>query len=158
MHGPSQGSQSLNPDFRDMLCALNDAGADYLVVGAYALAVHGMPRATGDIDLWVRPSEDNARRVWDALRAFGAPTARVSLQDFMRPDVVFQIGVAPRRIDILTSITGVQFTEAWDDRQTGEVDGVTFFVISRARLIQNKRATGRPKDLADLAWLESEEE
>ena len=98
----------MNPDFRDMLFALNGEGVEYLLVGAYALAVHGMPRATGDIDVWVRPSPENARRTLAALRRFGAPLADLSQADLTRPGTVFQIGVAPRRIDILTAIDGVE--------------------------------------------------
>jgi hypothetical protein len=145
----------LNPDFRDMLSALNEAGVEFLIVGAYALAAHGLPRATGDIDIWVRPSESNARHVWEALRAFRAPTSRISCSDFTQPDVVFQIGVAPRRIDILTSISGIEFEEAWSERHTAVVDGLPLHFLSRKHLIVNKRASGRPRDLADLAWLES---
>ena len=144
----------LNNDFRDMLSALNAAGAEYLVVGAYALAAHGYPRATGDIDLWIRPTAENAERVWDALQAFRAPTSRVTKADFIEPDVVFQIGIAPRRIDLLTSISGVDFDDAWTRRHTIEVDGLLLDTLSREDLIVNKRASGRPKDIADLAWLE----
>lgn len=139
-----------------MLSALNDAGVEYLVVGAYALAAHGLPRATGDIDIWVRSSPENARRVWQALRLFGAPTRRVAVDDFTCPDIVFQIGVAPRRIDILTSISGVQFEEAWAERETVVVEGMTLHALSRRHLIVNKKAAGRPKDLADVAWLEND--
>ncbi len=147
----------LNNDFRDMLFALNEAGAEYLVVGAYALAAHGYPRATGDIDLWVRPTPENADRVWDALQAFRAPTARVTKADFTEPDVVFQIGVAPRRIDLLTSISGVRFDDAWARRYIIEVEGLLLNTLSRDDLIANKRASERPKDIADLAWLEQME-
>ncbi|NLY01374.1 MAG: hypothetical protein GXY83_35230 [Rhodopirellula sp.] len=138
-----------------MLSALNEAGAEFLIVGAYALAAHGLPRATGDIDIWVRSSEENARHVWNALRAFRAPTSRVVCSDFTRPDIVFQVGVAPRRIDILTSISGVDFEDAWSERHTTIIDGLQLHFLSRQHLIVNKRAAGRPKDLADLAWLES---
>jgi len=144
----------LNPDFRDMLSALSAAEADYLVVGAYALAAHGFPRATGDIDLWVRPTKENAMRVWKALAAFGAPTSRITLEDFSTPDIVYQIGVAPRRIDILTSISGVEFEHAWEDRISVELDGLTVPVIGRLHLLANKRASGRPKDLADAEILD----
>lgn len=146
----------MNPDFRDMLSALNDAGVEFIVVGAYALAAHGNPRATGDIDLWVRPSVENAERVWQALRAFGAPTARVAMTDFATPDIVFQMGAAPRRIDILTSISGVDFEDAWSDRKAVIVDGLPIHVLSRHHLLANKKAAGRPKDAADVAWLEKE--
>jgi hypothetical protein len=147
----------LNPDFRDMLSALNDAGTEYLIVGAYALAAYGMPRATGDIDIWIRPTPENAQRVWRALQTFGAPLSRISVEDFTTPDLVFQIGIAPRRIDILTSISGVDFSEAWKARKSLEVASQFLNILSRHHLIVNKRAAGRPKDLADLAWLESEE-
>jgi hypothetical protein len=144
----------LNPDFRDMLSALCDEGAEFLLVGAYALAAHGLPRATGDLDIWIRCSEENAERVWKALRRFGAPLAELTRDDLKMPDLVFQIGVAPCRIDILTSIDAVQFDEAWRDRTRIEIEGLTIGIIGRLHLIQNKRAVGRPQDLADIAWLE----
>jgi len=147
----------LNPDFRDMLSALNDAGAEFLIVGAYALAAHGMPRATGDIDIWIRPTAENAHLVWQALTSFGAPLSRLQIEDLATPDLVFQIGIAPRRIDILTSISGVEFEEAWAKRSNLEIAGQRLNILSRNHLIQNKRAAGRPKDLADLAWLQSAE-
>lgn len=147
----------MNPDFRDMLSALCDAGADFLVVGAYALAAHGFPRATGDLDIWVRPTPENAVRVWTALRQFGAPMSRISMDDFHTPDIVYQIGVAPRRIDILTSVTGLTFDAAWPNRRTVQIEGLSVGFLGRSDLVENKRATGRPKDLADVAWLESEE-
>ena len=144
----------LNPDFKDMLSALSAAEADYLVVGAYALAAHGFPRATGDIDLWIRPTRENAARVWEALTTFGAPTSRIAVEDYSTPDVVYQIGVAPRRIDLLTSISGVEFDQAWNDRISVELDGVTVPVIGRKHLLANKRASGRPKDLVDAETLD----
>jgi predicted nucleotidyltransferase len=144
----------LNPDYRDMLSALSDEGVEFLLVGAFALAAHGVPRATGDIDIWVRATEDNARRVWRALAQFGAPTHDLTTADLATPDIVFQIGVAPRRIDILTAIDGVTFDEAWRRRVTIELDGVVVPVIGREDLIRNKRASGRPKDVADLDWLD----
>lgn len=144
----------MNRDFVEMLAALSDAEAHFLVVGAHAMAVHGRPRATGDLDLWVRPSAENARRVWAALEAFGAPLDKLEPEDLTTEDLVFQIGVVPSRIDILTSITGVEFDEAWPDRVVVEVSGVDAPVIGRAHLVQNKRAVGRPRDLADLAELE----
>jgi hypothetical protein len=143
----------LNPDYRDMLSALFEEGVEFLIVGAFALAAHGLPRATGDIDVWIRRSDENAARVWQALIRFGAPTRGLTQSDLATPDVVFQIGVAPRRIDILTSIDGVTFDEAWPHRLTVSLEGVSIPVIGRAHLIQNKRAAGRPKDLTDLDWL-----
>lgn len=145
----------MNSDYRDMLNALSAEGAEFLVVGAYALAVHGQPRATGDIDLWIRPTPENAARVWRALQRFGAPLRGLTVADLTTDDIVYQIGVAPRRIDILTSITGVAFEEAWQSRVSTEVDGVRFSAIDAGNLLKNKRASGRPKDLADAAWLES---
>lgn len=146
----------LNPDFRDMLSALNAEHVEFLLVGAYALAAHGLPRATGDMDVWIRCSDENAQCVWRALQRFGAPLAELTLDDLKTPDTVFQIGVAPRRIDILTSIDGVEFDEAWPQRMIIEVEGQTFAVLSRVHLLRNKKASGRPRDLADAAWLESE--
>ena len=144
----------MNPNFRDMLCALYDEKADFLVVGAYALAAHGLPRATGDLDLWIRPTAENAQRVWNALLRFRAPLSRLKVEDFWQPDVVVQIGVAPNRIDLLTSITGVDFEEAWNQRAPFEVEGRTIGVIGREHLLINKRTLARPKDLADAIWLE----
>jgi hypothetical protein len=157
MHGPSRESL-LNPDFRDMLSILSEEGVEFLVVGAYAMAAHGLPRATGDMDIWVRCSEENAQRVWRALKRFGAPLLNLMLEDLKTPDIVFQIGVAPNRIDVLTSIAGVSFDDAWPCRKEAEVHGQTVAVIGRDHLLQNKRAAGRPKDLADAAWLESVDE
>ena len=147
----------LNPDYKDILSAFNAEGVDYLLVGAYALAVHGLPRATGDIDLWVRRSPENAERIITALAAFGAPLSGIDPQDFTMPELVFQIGVAPRRIDILTSVSGLSFEEAWPDREAVAVDGIRIPVMSRRHLIVNKRSTGRAKDQADADWLEQSE-
>ena len=144
----------MNPDFLDILSGFSEEEVEYLLVGAYALAAHGLPRATGDIDLWVRPSPENASRVWSALLRFGAPLSDLSRADLVEEGVIFQIGVAPRRIDILTSVEGVTFDEAWPARTHVEVEGVRVVVIGREHLIRNKRAAGRPQDLADVARLE----
>ncbi len=143
----------MNPDFRDMLAALSAEGAEYLLVGAHALAVHGHPRATRDLDLWVGTTGENPVRVWRALERFGAPVDQITIADLGRSDLVFQIGVAPQRIDILTSIDGVDFPAAFDARLEADLDGVRIPVISRSHLIQNKRASGRTQDLADLEAL-----
>jgi hypothetical protein len=140
----------LNKNFKDMLRALNEAGVEYMVVGAYALAAHGHPRATGDIDFWVRADEENARRVFSALVSFGAPTHQVTVEDFATPGIVFQIGVPPERIDILTSISGVTFLNAWSSRFTIEVEGMTIPVLGLRDLLTNKQSTGRDKDAADI--------
>lgn len=144
----------MNRDFAEMLNALSAEGAEVLVVGAYAVAGHGLPRATGDIDLWVRPTPENAARVWRALERFGAPRSRLTPASFTEPDIVYQIGLPPNRIDILTTIDGVAFVDAWAERVMSTVDGVTFPMISKHHLLANKRATGRPQDLADVARLE----
>ena len=144
----------LNPDYRDMLSALSAAGVEYLVVGAYALAAHGLPRSTGDIDFWVRPTSENADRVWKALQRFGAPLGDLTLNDLASAGTVFQIGVAPRRIDLLTTIDGVEFESAWRRRESRLIDGLSVPVLSREDLLLNKRATNRPKDQLDADWLE----
>ena len=140
----------MNRDFVDLLRALSEADARYLVVGAYALAHHGRPRATGDLDVWVDPSPENATRIMQALRAFGAPLDEVRESDFSAPRIVFQIGVPPGRIDILTDLTGLSFTEAWSSRIQGPFGDLTVPYIGRDAFIKNKRATGRLKDLADI--------
>ena len=137
-----------------MLSAFNAAKVEYLVVGAYAMAAHGCPRATGDIDFWVRPSMINAERVWQALVAFGAPTSQILLEDFATLDVVYQIGLAPQRIDILTSISGIEFEAAWKNRLNADLGGITAYVISRSDLRQNKTSAARPKDLLDVQVLD----
>ena len=145
----------LNQNFKDMLSAFADSGAEYLIVGAYAMAAHGCPRSTGDIDFWVRPTSDNARLVWQALKAFGAPTSKMSAEDFTTPNIVYQIGLAPQRIDILTSVSGVDFDAAWFNRLSADLDGMNANIIGRDELMQNKLASGRPKDLLDVEILKS---
>jgi hypothetical protein len=132
---------------------LNDAGAEYLLVGAYALAAHGHVRATKDLDVWVRPTAQNAELVMRALEAFGAPTARVGAEDFASPGTVYQIGVAPVRIDLLTAIDGVSFDEAWPRRVASRYGDQPLHVLSRTDLLKNKRASGRAQDLADVEAL-----
>lgn len=145
----------MNDDFRDLLAALLHENVRFLVVGAHAMAVHGVPRATGDLDVWIAADPANAQRVWDALLRFGAPVAAmgVRLEDLTRADAVVQIGLPPRRIDLLTSITAVGFDEAWQGRVTHEVAGLAIPFLGRAELVRNKRSTGRTKDLADLEAL-----
>jgi len=124
----------LNENFRDMLLALNDARVEYLIVGAYALAAHGSPRATGDIDIWVRPDPENAERVWSALVRFGAPIDQITVDDFAAPGIVFQIGLPPERIDVLTMISGVDFHQAWNSRMVVEIDGMSVPVLGLREL------------------------
>ncbi len=138
-----------------MLRTLLEAGARFLVVGAHALAVHGIPRATGDLDIWIDRDSDNCGRVWQAIIRFGVPveSLEVTREDLTRPGVVVQIGLPPRRIDILTELTGLEFASAWKGQVGQEVGDLEVPFIGRAELIQNKRATGRLKDLADLEAL-----
>jgi len=145
----------VNDDFRDLLAALLAEGTRFLVVGAHALAVHGMPRATGDLDVLIAPDSVNAARAYAALVRFGAPVAAmgVSPSDLSTADRVVQIGLPPRRIDVLTSITGVGFDEAWPDRVVHDVAGLAVPFIGRAALVRNKRATGRARDLAEVEAL-----
>lgn len=145
----------MNEDFRDVLGLLLDAEARFLVVGAYALAAHGIPRATGDLDIWVEPTPENSARVWRAITAFGAPVESLKLapEDLQRSGVVVQIGVPPRRIDLLTEITGVGFAEAWPGRTEHDVAGRSVPFLGRQALVKNKQAVGRLRDQADLEAL-----
>jgi hypothetical protein len=146
----------VNPHFRGILSALSAEGAEFLVVGAYALAVHGLPRATGDLDIWVRPSAENAERVWRALVRFGAPLSGFQRTDFTDREIVCRMGLPPSQIDLLTSISGVEFETSWPNRLTCTVEGVEVFVIGVADQIQNKRSANRPKDHLDADWLEQQ--
>jgi len=143
----------MNPDFVDLLRAFIAADVRFLIVGAYALAHHGRPRATGDLDVWVDATPANAPRVMLALTAFGAPMSDIRPGDFARPGVVFQIGVPPGRIDILTELTGLTFAEAWPDREAGSFGDLTVDFLGREAFLRNKRATGRAKDLGDIEGL-----
>lgn len=146
----------LNEDYRDILAALAHHEARFLVVGAHALAVHGYPRATVDLDVWIDRSPENARRVWDALAEFGAPLADLGITevDFTRPDIVAQFGLPPNRIDILTGVSGLTFDHAWPNRIEAVLEGVLVPVLGRKDLVANKRATGRDRDRADVKALE----
>jgi hypothetical protein len=143
-----------NPDFRDLFSALSTAGAEFLVVGGHAVMFHTVPRFTKDIDVWVRPTQENARRVYDALRAFGAPMSDLTVADLATVGTIFQIGLAPNRIDVLTSIESVEFEGAWQRRVSTTYGGVPIHVLSIEDLLTNKRAVGRPQDLLDVALLE----
>jgi hypothetical protein len=144
----------VNRDFRDLFAALNEADARYLVVGAHAVAFYAEPRFTKDLDVWVEASPENAPRVLEALTAFGAPLAGVTVIDFLAPGAVLQIGVAPNRIDVTTHVDGVLFAAAWPNRQSTVFGDQSIWILGRAELIQNKTAAGRPQDLLDLALLE----
>ncbi|MCK4564273.1 MAG: nucleotidyltransferase [Verrucomicrobia bacterium] len=143
----------LNEDYRDILLALNAEQVDFILIGAYALAAHGYPRATMDIDIWVMPSPENAEAVLRALKRFGSPLHGLKVEDLQNDDTVFQIGVAPRRIDLLTGATGLDFLAAAENAVARQVDGVDLKVLSIDDLIVNKLATGRPKDRIDVGEL-----
>ncbi len=142
-----------NPDFRDLFRALNESDVRYLVVGAYAVMYHTEPRYTKDLDIWVEPSPENARQVWQALSAFAAPLQVVTLEDFTNPDIVFHMGREPNRVDILTGIADVEFASAWKRRIRTTYDDQRIWVLNRLDLIRNKRAAGRPRDLLDARKL-----
>ena len=145
----------LNKDYRDILLALSDEKVKFLLVGAYALAAHGYLRATMDIDIWVMPSTENADAVLRALRHFGAPLHNLTKDDLQKDETIFQIGIAPRRIDIITSATGLQFEETYRRSLSVNIEGIEVHIPSIDDLIRNKRALGRTKDLADAEALES---
>ncbi len=142
-----------HPDFEEWLALLNAHGVDYLIVGAHALAHHGVPRYTGDLDILVRPDEDNARRIVAALADFGFASLGLTVEDFCRPDRVVQLGVPPVRIDLLTSLTGVSWDEVAAARVSGRYGSVPVAYLGRPQFIANKRAIGRAKDLADIEAL-----
>jgi hypothetical protein len=144
----------LNQDYREMLSLLLENKVEFILVGAYALAVHGFPRATGDIDIFVKPESVNAQLLYKTLAEFGSPVNDISASDFEKPGIILQIGVAPRRIDIITEIDGLTFEEASRGIVIIEIDNLKIPVISKADLIRNKRATGREKDRLDADNLE----
>ena len=143
----------ISSDFKELLQAFNAANVKYLIVGAHAVGYHGHPRGTGDFDVWVERSQQNAQNVYRALASFGAPLIDVSMQDFASDGLVYQIGVEPIRIDVITSISGVEFAEAWPNRAEADFRGLPVAFIGKADLIRNKRATGRHRDLADVEEL-----
>ena len=149
----------LNVDFRDLLVALADAEADFLLIGGWALAVHGHVRGTDDLDVLVRATPGNAARVFEALAAFGAPVDAHDVREelFATEGYGYRMGLAPNFIEVLTTIDGVSFDEAWNDHQVVTIDGRSIPVIGRTALLRNNRASARPKDLADAAWLEEHE-
>ena len=142
-----------NPDFKDLFRLFNDAGVEYLVVGAHAVVYYTEPRYTKDLDIWVNPTPANAERVFRALQSFGAPLKDMTLASFTDPDLIYQIGVAPNRIDIVMSIAGVQFAPAWAERVESAYDGAPISILGKSSLLRAKEAAGRPQDLLDLEKL-----
>ena len=144
---------NVEKDFRDLFALFNEHSVEYVIVGGYALAFHGAPRYTGDIDIYVKPDSDNAQRVMTALTKFGFGSLELSPSDFEKPDMVVQLGVPPVRIDILTSISGVSWADAFGGRSEGTYGDVSVYYLGRKEFIANKRAIGRKQDLADLEAL-----
>lgn len=144
----------LQKDLREFIELLNSKQVDYVIVGAHALAYHGYPRYTADLDILIRVSESNARKLQEVITAFGFEDTGLRAQDFLSENQVIQLGVSPNRIDIVTALTGVAFDDAWTDRVETELDGIPIHMLSRECLIRNKKALGRPKDIADLDFLE----
>jgi hypothetical protein len=144
----------LNKDYKEMLQLLLEEQVDFILVGAYALAAHGYPRATGDIDIWVRAEEINSINIYRALERFGAPVDQITVNDFANEGIVFQIGVTPRRIDIITHLDGVSFGEADEDKVIVEVEGLKLPILSFDKLIKNKLSTGRERDELDVKLLQ----
>jgi hypothetical protein len=144
----------LNKDYKEMLQLLLEEQVDFILVGAYALAAHGYPRATGDIDIWVRADEINSINIYRALERFGAPVDQITVNDFAIEGIVFQIGVTPRRIDIITHLDGVTYGEADEDKVIVEVEGLKLPILSFDKLIKNKLSTGRERDELDVKLLQ----
>ena len=144
----------LNPDYRDMIERLLKEGVDFMLVGGYAVALYGWPRTTFDIDFWIMANPENAKAVMRAIRAFGAPLMGLTEADFHKPGMVFQIGTEPQRIDIISAVDGLDYADASRRAVRMNVDGLELKVIAIDDLIANKRASGRPKDIADAQALE----
>lgn len=144
----------LPAEWKEFISLLSAHGVRYLVVGAHALAAHGRPRATGDIDFWVEPLRDNAERLCAALGEFGFSGLAQHIDEFSIPERMATLGVPPLRIDVMTSVDGVQFSEAWVERLTAQVDGYEIHFLGLEHLRANKVASGRPKDLADVALID----
>ena len=143
----------LNEDYREMLQLLLRNEVKFLVVGAYAMAAYGYPRATGDFDIWVDTTLENSQRIYKSVSDFGAPLAEITERTFTEKGIVFQIGVAPRRIDIITHIDGVEFHNAYQDKEEVEIENMKIPFLSKSNLIKNKKSTGREKDKIDIIYL-----
>lgn len=146
-------TMKLAKDLREFIALLNSREVEYVLVGAYALAFHSRPRYTEEIDILIRPSPENARRVEEVLRALGFGSLGLRADDFQRENQVIQLGLPPNRIDLITSISGVSFDEAWEGRMHGELDELPVSFLNRECLVRNKQAAGRDKDLVDLKTL-----
>ncbi len=145
----------ISSGYADLLLALNDAGVEFLIVGAYAVIHYTEPRYTKDLDLWIRPQPENAEKVLQALTAFGAPRHGLTLNDLCDPAMVFQIGIEPVRVDILMGQPGLDFEDAWAEAGRTTFGGIPIRVLGRRHLIESKRRAGRPQDLLDVERLEN---
>lgn len=146
--------ERLHSDLKELLGLFASNGVDYLVVGVHAVAFHGYPRFTEDLDCYVRPSAENGARLAQALREFGFGSLGIEAADFEASDRMIQLGRAPTRVDLLTNLYAVTFDDAWSRKANGTIDGVAVWFIDRESLLRNKRATGRPQDLADVDFIE----
>ncbi|MEK6653262.1 MAG: hypothetical protein AABY50_10060 [Nitrospirota bacterium] len=143
----------LNKDYKEMLQSLLNNEVRFLVVGAYAMGAYGYPRATGDFDIWVEATSENSKKVYKSLSEFGAPLSDITTGTFAKEGIVFQIGVAPRRIDIITHIDGINFKEAYETKKKIKIENLEIPFLSKENLIKNKQATGREKDRLDVEYL-----
>ncbi len=139
----------LSKDFKEFIALLNNHDVQYLIVGGYAVAIHGYPRYTKDLDIWIALSPENADKILKVLDDFGFGGLNLTAEDFTQPDQIIQLGIPSNRIDIITSLTGVDFNNCYDTKLTVDFDGVEILIIDRVNLKKNKLATGRPQDLAD---------
>lgn len=146
----SKGKMATNPDFKDLLQELSDAKASFLIVGAHAVMFYTAPRYTKDLDIWVEANRENAKKVYKALKQFGAPLTELTISDLSSPETIFQIGIEPNRIDILTHLKSLDFAKAWKNRKSTTYDGVPIHILGLEDLILNKQAVGRDQDLLDL--------
>lgn len=144
-----------NSDFRDPFQCLNETGVRYLIVGAYAVIYHTEPRYTQDLDLWAEPTPENALNVWNALSNFGAPLGDLTVADLCNPDIVFQLGVEPNRVDIVLDVEGLSFAEAWENRVSGTYEDQKVFILSYEHTLHAKKIAGREQDLLDARRLEA---
>jgi hypothetical protein len=143
----------LNPDFKELLKEFNAEKVRYLIVGAYAYIHHLEPRYTKDLDIWIAADPENAKRTWNALRRYGAPLSGITIEDFASQRTIYQMGVEPNRIDIITTISGVDFEAAWKKRVKADYAGVAISVLNEADFIKNKQTAGRDQDLLDVKKL-----
>lgn len=145
----------LNEDYKEILQNLLSNKVKFLVVGAYAMGAYGYPRATGDFDIWVEASADNSQKIYKSLSEFGAPLCDITKKTFAQKGIIFQIGVSPRRIDIITHIDGIDFQKAYKSRENIKIENLSIPFISKENLIKNKQSTGREKDRLDANYLKN---